>query len=288
MAGSRADGADSGGWEGDEPAGSGQRGVRPGGPRGRRALLAAGVAAAVVAGLVVANAHLPHPDGAPSATAMTASAGSGDPEPAPDPDVQCMGSQGFRPVVLTRLHRDLAAGDPADRALFAALSSGDGFGGSQPFPAGGWFRIVDSPELAEWLHEQSPGRVDARVSFRRDGGGWRYAGSALGGPCVPSRVQYAGDDSSLDSAEAMGTTVLLVISHGTCGPGLAPTDVVETGRTVTLTVHSLTATPEALPDETLCAGVQRTLTVPVGLRAPLGSRTVLDGRYFPAQPVPLR
>lgn len=287
MAGSRADGADSVGWEGDEPPDTGRRRGRPVVPRGRSALLAVGVAAAVVAALVVADAQLPRPDGTPTAAAMTASAGSGDPEPAPDPDVTCMGSQGFRPVVLTRLHRDLAAGDAADRALLTAIRTGDGFGGAHPFTATGWFRIVDAPDVAEWLHERSPGRVDARVTFHRDATGWQYVGSGVGGPCVPSLAQYAGDDNALQSAEAMGSTLLLVVDHGTCGPDLAPTDVLETARTVTLTVHSLTATADPAPDGTSCGGVEQSLTIPVGLRAPLGTRTVLDGRYFPPRPVPL-
>lgn len=130
-------------------------------------------------------------------------------------------------------------------------------------------------------------RADARVTFRRDSNGWRYASSAFGGPCVPARVEYAQDDARITSAGAMGSTLLVEVTGGSCLPHhleLAPTDVLETGRSVTVTVHPLPSTT----DGNACAGVAESVTVPVGLHAPLGSRTVLDGRYFPAQPVPRR
>lgn len=282
------------GWDGDQPADGAPSSAGPGRSRRRQVVLAAGVAAAVVAVLVGTRTVSPpgptpevRPGAAPAAAFLTGDAGSGNPDPPPDPDVECMGSGSFRPAVLTGLYRDLAAGDAADRALLTAIRTGDGLGGLHPLPTTGWRRIVDLPDDAQWLHEQSPNRTDARVTFRRDRGDWRYATSAFGGPCVPARAEYAADDTRIRSADGMGMTLLVDVAGGTCLPHhleLAPTEVVETDRTVTLTVHALPSTTGT----GACAGVDETVTEPVGLHAPLGSRTVLDGRYFPAQPVPVR
>ena len=202
----------------------------------------------------------------------------------PGPVVSCAGVAPSFPLgLLAGVPTDLAAGDPADRTLLAALQEGETFGGGGgPLPVTDWFRVAARDGSAAWVRSADRRTVVAAVEFVREGGAWRYRRSAPAG-CALRLDEPGVEIPPVRSAAVSGSAVELYADSGSCTgdrPALEGVQVDETDRAVTVVVR---LRPAPLPPgTTACGGVGFTVPVRVALERPLGGRALVDGSSYPA------
>lgn len=175
------------------------------------------------------------------------------------------------------------ASDPPGAALRDFLTRDAGSASSVFRDAkDGWKVLVRHPNEVRYGHQRGA-RVDYVAIIGQNGGPWKWMG---GGDCHP---RHPGTTTWRYSVSPANPSVLLITYEtGTCdGPAevtKAREVYVDEGNSQVVVAIILAADK---PRGGVCAGVGMLLQTEVHLKAPLGSRALLDGGPVPPQPAEL-